>query len=78
MLNCQRLLIISRCKLATFGNTIIQTKQNRFIGSVHFDADDAVFYGKIEGITDLVTFEGESVTELQQAFKDAIEDYVDI
>lgn len=51
---------------------------NGFIGSVHFDADDAVFYGKIEGISDLITFEGESVTELQQAFKEAIEDYIQI
>jgi predicted HicB family RNase H-like nuclease len=51
---------------------------NGFIGSVHFNADDAVFYGKIEGISDLVTFEGESVTELQQAFREAIEDYIEI
>ncbi len=51
---------------------------NGFIGSVHFSAEDAVFHGKIEGISDLVTFEGESVAELQQAFKEAIEDYIDI
>jgi len=51
---------------------------NGFIGSVHFNAEDTVFHGKIEGISDLVTFEGESVAELQQAFKDAIEDYIDI
>ncbi len=25
-----------------------------FIGSVHFNADDEIFYGKIEGINDLV------------------------
>jgi len=51
---------------------------NGFIGSVHFDANDGVFYGKIEGLCDLVTFEGQGVAELQQAFKDAIEDYVEI
>jgi len=51
---------------------------NGFIGSVHFSAEDAVFHGKIEGIGDLVTFEGESVAELQQAFKEAIEDYIEI
>jgi predicted HicB family RNase H-like nuclease len=27
------------------------------IGSVHFSAEDRVFFGKIEGINDLVTFE---------------------
>jgi predicted HicB family RNase H-like nuclease len=40
-----------------------------FIGSVHFSADDNIFYGKIEGITDLVTFEGETVKELTEAFQ---------
>jgi predicted HicB family RNase H-like nuclease len=29
-----------------------------FIGSVNYSADDHVFFGKIEGINDLVTFEG--------------------
>jgi predicted HicB family RNase H-like nuclease len=44
-----------------------------FIGSVHFNADDEIFYGKIEGINDLVTFEGESVKKLKKAFEEAIE-----
>lgn len=47
-----------------------------FIGSVHFSTDDKVFHGKIEGITDLVTFEGKSVDELEKAFHEAVNDYV--
>jgi predicted HicB family RNase H-like nuclease len=47
-----------------------------FIGSVHFSADDKVFHGKIEGITDLVTFEGKSVDELEKAFHEAVNDYI--
>lgn len=46
-----------------------------FIGSVQFSADDDVFYGKIEGIDDLVSYEGTSVAELKKAFRDAVEDY---
>lgn len=46
-----------------------------FIGSVHFSAEDAVFHGKIENITDLVTFEGKSVKELVNAFHEAVDDY---
>ncbi len=46
-----------------------------FIASVQFSLDDEVFFGKIEGIDDLVTFEGESVKELRRAFEDAVEDY---
>ncbi len=49
-----------------------------FIGSVHYASEDSVFYGKIEGINDLVTFEGESVLELKQAFEDAVEDYFEL
>lgn len=47
-----------------------------FIGSVHFDAEDKVFHGKIEGIEDLVTFEGTSVQELIQAFHKEVDDYL--
>jgi predicted HicB family RNase H-like nuclease len=46
-----------------------------FIGSVHFSADDDCFFGKIEGIDDLVTFEGRDVDELKRAFREAVEDY---
>jgi predicted HicB family RNase H-like nuclease len=45
------------------------------LGSVHFSSEDKVFYGKIEGINDLVTFEGQSVDELVSAFQEAVEDY---
>jgi predicted HicB family RNase H-like nuclease len=46
------------------------------LGSVHFSSEDKVFYGRIEGIDDLVTFEGQSVDELVSAFQEAVEDYV--
>ncbi len=53
-------------------------KHKEFIGSVHFNGDDEVFYGKIEGINDLITFEGKSVKELLSSFKDAVEDYINL
>lgn len=49
-----------------------------FIGSVHFSSDDNVFYGKIEGINDLVTFEADNVVGLRTAFKEACDDYLEI
>ncbi|MFW6309928.1 MAG: type II toxin-antitoxin system HicB family antitoxin [Prolixibacteraceae bacterium] len=45
-------------------------KYKGFIGSVIYSADDRLFFGKIEGISDLVTFEGTSVDELENAFQD--------
>lgn len=47
-----------------------------YSGSVEFSAEDEVFFGKITGIRDVVTFEGDSVAKLKRAFKDAVEDYV--
>ena len=47
-----------------------------FIGSVHFNAEDEIFFGKIEGIDDLISFEGTSVVELKEAFEEAVEDYM--
>jgi len=48
-----------------------------YIGTVHFSSEDDVFYGKIEGIRDLVSFEGQSVDELKKAFQEAVEDYLE-
>ncbi len=56
-------------------NDILQYKS--YYASVHFSAGDEVFYGKILGINDLVSFEGSSVKELKKAFKDAVEDYLE-
>ena len=52
-------------------------KYKEYIGSVHFNAEDEIFYGKIEGIDDLVTFEGKSVDKLKKAFQKAVEDYLE-
>jgi len=49
-----------------------------YIGSVHFSAEDKVFHGKIEGINDLITFEGQSVPELIKAFHEAVNDYLEL
>ncbi len=53
-------------------------KYKEFIGSVHFNGDDEIFYGKIEGINDLISFEGKSVKELLSSFKEAVDDYINL
>ena len=47
-----------------------------FIGSVHFAAQDDVFFGKVEGVNDLITFEGDSVKELKNAFRYVIDEHI--
>lgn len=52
-------------------------KYKDYIGSVEFSEEDNVFFGKLEGIDALVNYEGESVTELKTAFKEAVDDYLE-
>jgi len=47
-----------------------------FLGSVHFSAEDDCLYGRIEGIDDLVSFEGRDVKELKRSFREAVDDYI--
>lgn len=51
-------------------------KYKNFIGSVVFSEADNVFFGKIACIDGLVNFEGESVSELTNAFHEAVDDYL--
>lgn len=53
-------------------------KYKDFLGSVHYSTDDEAFFGKLEGIDDLITFEGNSVDELISSFREAIKDYLEI
>lgn len=52
------------------------THKNYF-GSVEFSADDNILHGKIIGIIDLVTYEGDSVENLKSAFIEAVDDYLE-
>ncbi len=47
-----------------------------YVGSVEFNADDKVFFGKIIGIRDVVTFESATVKELTKAFQESVTDYL--
>ena len=49
-----------------------------FIGTVSFASDDEVFYGKVEGINDLVTFEGSTVIDLKKAFQESVDEYIEL
>ena len=48
-----------------------------YLGTVNYSAEDEVFYGKVHGINDLITFEGISVGELKSAFKESVDDYLE-
>ena len=49
-----------------------------YIGNIEFSETDSVFYGKVQGIRSLISYEGESAKELIIDFHRAIDDYLDL
>jgi predicted HicB family RNase H-like nuclease len=47
-----------------------------FFGSINASIDDNCLFGKLEFIRPLVNYEGNTPTELKQAFEEAVDDYV--
>ena len=47
-----------------------------YSATVEFDAEDRLFFGRLNGISDIVTFHGESADELVQAFEQAVDGYL--
>lgn len=52
-------------------------KYKNYIGSVEYDLTDKCLYGKILFIDDLVTYEGETIEELENAFHEMVDDYLE-
>lgn len=52
-------------------------KHKGYTGNVNFDAEDKIFHGRVLGITDVIGFEGTSVSELEKDFREAIDDYLE-
>ncbi|MFL5754387.1 MAG: type II toxin-antitoxin system HicB family antitoxin [Bacteroidia bacterium] len=48
-----------------------------YTGTVEFNAADQVLHGKVAGINDLVTYEGDSIKQLYRGFKEAVDDYLE-
>ncbi len=47
-----------------------------YITRIEFDAQDRIFFGRLAGIRDIVTFHGRTVDELEAAFKEAVDHYL--
>ncbi|MCF8146246.1 MAG: type II toxin-antitoxin system HicB family antitoxin [Deltaproteobacteria bacterium] len=48
-----------------------------YFGKVEFDDEANIFYGEVINLRDVVTFQGETVSQLRKAFRDSIDDYLD-
>ena len=47
-----------------------------YAARIEFDPEDDVFFGKIAGIRDGVSFHADNVADLKAAFHEAVDDYV--
>jgi predicted HicB family RNase H-like nuclease len=52
-------------------------KYKGYTGSVAFDEDAEIFHGEVEGLRDVVTFQGTTVAEIKRAFHESVNDYLE-
>lgn len=48
-----------------------------YTGRVEFDDEASLFHGEVISLRDVVTFQGTSVEELEEAFRDSVDDYLE-
>ncbi len=48
-----------------------------YIGKVEIDDEAGILYGEVINVRDVITFEGTSVDDVQKAFKESVDDYLD-
>lgn len=48
-----------------------------YTARIEFDADDRIFFGRLAGINDGVSFHADTVAELVSAFEESVDDYIE-
>lgn len=49
-----------------------------YYGSVHFDDEALLFYGKVEFVRALISYEATTAKGLRKAFEEAVNDYLEL
>jgi len=47
-----------------------------YLGTIEYSQEDGVLYGKVLGIKSLLSYEGETGSDLEEDFKSVIEEYL--
>ena len=47
-----------------------------YIGTVVYDDEAKIFHGEVVNTRDVITFQGKSVDQLEKAFRESINDYI--
>lgn len=49
-----------------------------YVGSVEFSESDYLFFGKVQSIRSLISYEGKNEKELVEDFRGAVDDYLEM
>ena len=49
-----------------------------YLGSVKYNDEDKIFYGRVEYICSLISYEGYDVESLRNSFREAVDDYIEL
>ncbi len=52
-------------------------KHKGYEGVAQFDEEAHIFHGEVINTSDVITFQGTTVNELEQAFRDSVDDYLE-
>jgi len=52
-------------------------KYKGYTGRVEYDDEAKIFHGEVIDTKDVITFQGTSVNEIETAFRDSIDDYLE-
>lgn len=52
-------------------------KYKGYTGQVAYDDEVGIFHGEVLDLRDVITFQGKSVEEIEQAFRESIDDYLE-
>jgi predicted HicB family RNase H-like nuclease len=48
-----------------------------YIGDVEFDTEAGILHGDVLNTRDVITFDGQTVKEIETAFRDSVDDYLE-
>lgn len=52
-------------------------KYKGYQGSVEFDEENMIFYGKVQSIRELISYEAKNAKELIDGFRGAVDEYLE-
>jgi predicted nuclease of restriction endonuclease-like (RecB) superfamily len=63
-------------KAKLLGNKFNQMTYEDYIAQIAYDDEAKIFHGEVIGLNDVITFQGKSIAELQEAFQASVKDYL--